>query len=82
MNMSRNTEVAKIPEFLSFRRMIAPDLLQFFFWPIVIIGIYYNTWLMVLDGYSIEWWSLVSGILMLRAAFECLILYTYLRKTG
>lgn len=82
MYLSRNTDVAMIPEFLSFRRLIAPDLLQFIFWPAVIIGIYYNTWLIVLDGYNIEWWSLVSGIMVLRIAFECLFLYTYLRRTG
>ena len=80
MKMNQREDVAMIPEFLSFRRMIAPDLLQFIFWPTVIIGIYYNTWFAVLDGYNVAWFSLSSGILILRAAFECLFLYTYLRK--
>jgi hypothetical protein len=80
MQMNREPGAVMLPEFLSFRKMISPYLLQFLFWPAVIVGIYYNTLLDVTTGYHIVWWSLVSGILMLRIAFECLFLYTYLKR--
>jgi len=82
MENHRNTEVIIISEFLSFRRMICPDLLQFIFWPVIVVGIYSNAWLMAVADYRIEWWSFASGILILRIAFECLFLYTYLKRTG
>lgn len=81
MRINRNAEVMLLPEYLSFRRMICPDLLQFIFWPAVVVGIYFNAWLIIVAGYHIEWWSLTSGILMLRIAFECLFLYTYMKRT-
>ena len=80
MQMHRDSEAVMLPEFLSFRKMISPYILQFLFWPAVIVGIYYNTLLDVVAGYHIVWWSLISGILMLRIAFECLFLYTYLKR--
>ena len=82
MKNNLNTEAIIIPEYLSFRRMICPELLQFIFWPTVIAGIYTNAWLTVVAGYRIEWWSLMSGILIFRIAFESLFLYTYLKRTG
>lgn len=80
MKIEHRTEAVILPEFLSFRRMIAPFLLQFIFWPAVVASIYYNTWLVIAIGYHMEWWSLFSGIVMLRLAFECMFLYTYLRR--
>ena len=79
--MNCNHEVVILPEFLTFRRIISPVLLQFIFWPTVIIGIYYNNWLIVEAGYHMHWWTLISGIMLLRLAFECLFVYTFLRRT-
>lgn len=82
MNLNQGQNTAVLPEFLAFRRLIATEILKFIFWPAVIIGVYYNAWLTFLVGYDVNWLSITSGILILRLAFECLFLYTYLRKTS
>lgn len=41
-------------DFVSFRWMISPVLLQIMFWPAAAASIYYSTWL-ILDSNAIGW---------------------------
>jgi len=82
MKLNNGEHIAVLPEFLAFRRLVAPGILKFFFWPAVVTGIYYNTCLTLLTSYNIDLLTVTSGILLLRVALECLFLYTYLRKTA
>ena len=82
MNNGWGEKTAVLPEFLAFRRLIAPGVIQFGFWPMVLIGIYYNTWQSYLDVYSVNWLSITSGFFILRIALEFLFMYIYLRKTS
>lgn len=61
-------------EFATFRRMIAPLLLQILFWPAAIASIYYSAWL-ILQGNRIGWVPLIVGTLFVRVVFEILILF-------
>ena len=61
-------------EFLAFRRMIAPVLLQVMFWPAAFASIYYSVWL-IRAGNSIGWVPLIVGTLFVRVLFEAMILF-------
>ncbi|MCB0112106.1 MAG: hypothetical protein KDE53_39560 [Caldilineaceae bacterium] len=59
-------------EYLLFKKMLAPLLLQILFWPAVGASIYYSIWLIV-RGYRIGWVPLIVGTLSVRVLFETLI---------
>ena len=60
-------------EALTFRRMIAPALLQVLFWG-AIGGVLYGTWALVQLGHWAWWVPLVFGSLATRVLFEGAIL--------
>lgn len=60
-------------DFVAFRRMIAPLLLQIMFWPAALASIYYSVWLIV-KGNAIGWVPLIVGTLFVRVVFEVLML--------
>ena len=60
-------------DLLLFRKMIAPTLLQFLFWPAVGASVYYSLQL-ILNGNPIGWVPLVVGTLFVRVVFELWIL--------
>ena len=47
-------------DFIAFRRMIAPVLLQIMFWPAAFASVYYSGWLIV-QGNTIGWVPLIWG---------------------
>lgn len=61
-------------DFVAFRRMISPLLLQIMFWPALIASIYYSAWL-ILEGNPIGWVPLIVGTLFVRVVFEAMILF-------
>ena len=62
-----------IIDYLAFRRMIAPVLLQVLFWAGV-GGTLYGTWVLI-SLYHWAWWmALVFGLIATRILFEGLIL--------
>ena len=61
-------------DFVTFRRMIAPVLLQIMFWPAAFASVYYSVWL-ILEGNSIGWIPLIAGTLFMRVVFEVTILF-------
>ena len=60
-------------DYLLFKKMISPLLLQILFWPAVAASIYYSTQL-ILNGNRIGWIPLIVGTLFVRVLFETLIL--------
>lgn len=60
-------------DLLLFRKMIAPTLLQFLFWPAVGASVYYSLQL-ILNGNPIGWVPLLVGTLFVRVVFELWIL--------
>ena len=63
----------RVLEFIRFRRMISPVLLQILFWPAIAASIYYSSWL-ILQGNLIGWVPLIVGTLFVRVFFEVFIL--------
>ena len=61
-------------ELATFRRMIAPALLQIMFWPAALASIYYSGRL-ILRGNAIGWIPLIVGTLFVRVLFEAMILF-------
>ena len=60
-------------DLVTFRRMIAPILLQIMFWPAAFACIYYSVWL-IREVTSIGWVPLIVGTLFVRVLFEVMIL--------
>ena len=60
-------------DFLAFRRMISPVLLQILFWPAALASIYFSAWL-IFEGNAIGWVPLIVGTLFVRVIFEVLLL--------
>ncbi|MEZ4712250.1 MAG: hypothetical protein R3A44_33990 [Caldilineaceae bacterium] len=60
-------------EYLFFRKMLSPILLQILFWPAIGASIYYSAWL-IWHGNRIGWAPLIVGTLFVRVLFEMLIL--------
>lgn len=60
-------------DYLLFKKMVSPVLLQILFWPAVAASIFYSTRL-ILDGNRIGWLPLIVGTLFVRVLFEILIL--------
>jgi len=61
-------------DFIAFRRMISPVLLQIMFWPAAFASIYYSAWL-IREGNAIGWVPLIVGTLFVRVLFEVMILF-------
>ena len=61
-------------DFITFRRMISPILLQVMFWPAAGASIYYSAWL-IREGNAIGWIPLIVGTLFVRVVFEGMILF-------
>ncbi len=60
-------------DFLLFKKMVAPILLQFLFWPAIIASIYYSVQL-IIAGKTIGWVALIVGTLFVRVVFEIWLL--------
>lgn len=65
--------MASLVELLTFRRMIAPVILQILFWG-AIGGVLYGTYVLIVLGNWAWPLSLVFGILAVRVMFELSIL--------
>ena len=65
--------MSAIKEFLSFKRLLMPYMLQILFWAGIGGTLYGTYWLFTHDNWA--WWmALVFGTLMTRLIFESLIL--------
>jgi hypothetical protein len=69
-------------DFLLFRKMIAPILLQILFWPAVAASLYYS-WQLVRGGYMVGWIPLIVGTVFVRVVFELgLLLFRIYERLG
>ena len=69
-------------DFLLFRKMLAPVLLQFLFWPAAAASMYYSSQL-VLNGNPMGWIPLIVGTVFVRVIFELwLLLFRIYERLG
>ncbi len=60
-------------DYILFRKMVAPVLLQVLFWPAAFACIYFSIRL-ILDGQQVGWVPLIVGTLFVRVVFEIWLL--------